>query len=389
MRKLVRNWLVLGLTWCVIGVTVPVSAAGAGGPGGASVPNSVKVSPVVGQDIRVSGVGASAADIAPAVAYNPTANQYLVVWEDERNMGARGTDIYGRRVAANGKRLGGEVRISDPGATTDDNAPAVAYSSTANQYLVVWEDQRNGGTWGREIYGRRVAANGSRVGGGLRVTGDTAHSDESAAAVAYNSTNDQYLVVWKDYRNNATRQTDIFGQRVRADGTRAGSDFRVSGGAAIAYEESPAVAYNLIANQYLVVWEDYRNQATRQVDIYGRRLAANGSPMGRDFRVSGGAAILYEYAAAVAYNQITNQYLVVWKDSRNTATGAEVYGRRVAADGKRVGFDFRINRRKGVYYDHSLAVAHNPAANQFLVVWEDWRNQATRDLDIYGRRVAG
>ena len=57
---------------------------------------------------------------------------------------------------ADGARIGGDFRISGPNATSNDADPAVAWNQTANQYLVVWQDGRNHSTRGCDIYGRRV-----------------------------------------------------------------------------------------------------------------------------------------------------------------------------------------------------------------------------------------
>ncbi|MCJ7726300.1 MAG: hypothetical protein MUP76_07950, partial [Acidimicrobiia bacterium] len=69
-----------------------------------------------------------------------------------------------------------------------------------------------------------------------------------------------------------------------------GGDFRISGPAATTDESGPAVAHNPINNQYLVVWRDGRKEATRGFDIYGQRFAANGTRIGGNFRISGPAA---------------------------------------------------------------------------------------------------
>jgi hypothetical protein len=92
----------------------------------------------------------------PAVAWNGTANEYLVVWEDGRNSSTRHFDIYGRRVSTAGSPAGGDFRISGPNATANEGYPAVAWSQTANQYLVVWQDGRTSSDRGDDIYGRRV-----------------------------------------------------------------------------------------------------------------------------------------------------------------------------------------------------------------------------------------
>ena len=53
-----------------------------------------------------------------------------------------------------------------------------------------------------------------------------------------------------------------------------GDDFRISGDPATAFDTEPAVAWNPDQDEYLVVWEDYRNEAGSGSDIYGRRVAA-------------------------------------------------------------------------------------------------------------------
>ena len=46
-----------------------------------------------------------------------------------------------------------------------------------------------------------------------------------------------------------------------------GPDFRISGPQATLYEDSPVVAWNQAADEYLVVWADLRNSPTRASDI--------------------------------------------------------------------------------------------------------------------------
>jgi len=70
-----------------------------------------------------------------------------------------------------------------------------------------------------------------------------------------------------------------------------GDDFLISGTAAIADDRSPAVAFNSTRNQYPVVWGDDREEVTRGADVYGRRFAANGALIGGEFWISGTAAI--------------------------------------------------------------------------------------------------
>ena len=124
----------------------------------------------------------------------------------------------------------------------------------------------------------------------FRISGPGATSDDWEPAVAWNYSNDEYLVVWADWRNHLTVPTSIYGQRVSPMGIAIESSFRITGPGANAYSLNPAVAWNDTAHEYLVVWNDGRNYETRGIDIYGQRVSATGSLLGSNFRVVGTGA---------------------------------------------------------------------------------------------------
>ena len=116
-----------------------------------------------GLTFRVSGELATGRDIDPDTAYNPATGEYLVVWSDQRNLASSGRDIFGQLVAGDGSKVGSNFRISGAGATYDESTPAVSYNSDSDEFLVVWVDKRNH-FYGYDVYGRRVSAAGSPVG---------------------------------------------------------------------------------------------------------------------------------------------------------------------------------------------------------------------------------
>ena len=143
----------------------------------------VTVDPEVGtNDFRISDMGSTDGDTDygahnPAVAYNSTNNEYLVVWEGDDDTGSLVDgefEIFGQRInAVTGDEVGTDFRISDMGSTdgnTDYGAhnPSVAYNSTNNEYLVVWEGDDNTSPLVDdefEIFGQRInAATGAEVG---------------------------------------------------------------------------------------------------------------------------------------------------------------------------------------------------------------------------------
>jgi hypothetical protein len=340
----------------------------------------------LGSDQRISGRGAAVGEYLPAVAWSPVANEYLVVWQDFRN---GQEDIFGRRVSAGGFTLGGDFKISGPGATSDEEAPAIVWNATANEYLVVWMDHRNSASRGWDIYGQRLTTSGAPSGGNFRISAG-ATADETVPTVAWNATANEYLVVWEDARSAVSRGVDAYGRRVSAAGVPQDSDFLISGADATSDDWTPAVAWNGTANQYLVVWRDDRHSSIPDFEVYGRRVSAAGAPLGANFEIGGPDATVGESDPDVIWNGAANEYLVVWQDFRNSpGRGIDIYGRRVSAAGVPAGADLRISGNAAVTDDGMPDVACNFNLNQYLVVWKDGRNSLSRDTDIYARRLSG
>jgi hypothetical protein len=126
----------------------------------------------------------------------------------------------------------------------------------------------------------------------------------------------------------------------------------------------PAVAYNSLHDQYLVVWH---NQWSGSRDIYGQRLAYNGQPVGPWFSVSSGAND--RMAPAVAYNATDHEYLVVYMyDVSTNGTRHDIMGQRVRWDGVLLGSQFQINTTLDT--DHyAPRVIWKEAYNEYLVIW--------------------
>jgi hypothetical protein len=327
----------------------------------------------VGREVWVTGpYRAYTRDLSPSVAYNSTRDNYLVVWY----VGWNGSDgVWARRVSAKGTRVGDQVRVGD-GVGMD---PVVAYDPAADGYLVVWWDRPTG------IWGRLLTGGGKGIGEAFAITG----AGGIEPAVAYNPAAEEYLVVWTDQRDYDTRGLEVYGCRVSTTGAAIGDDFRISDSGGLATDEAePAVVWNDLAGRYLVVWEDSRSRT--EWDVYGRWVSAGGVPVRKDFRVGSLRGTGNEHTPAVSCNSITGLCLVVWQDYRDTERrSSDIWGRLVAADGTMVGRDFRVGGPGGMDAEFDPVAACNPAADQCLVVWSDLRRWETRGADIYGVLLAG
>lgn len=309
---------------------------------------------------------------SPSVAYNSADNEYLVVWTDRRYTSPADADIYGRRVSDTGELLGSPFPIYDSLSPSTQRNPKVAYNSADNEYLVVWEDGRNPIFSGMDIYGRRVSSTGALLGSDFPVV--TASGKQERPALAYNPVANEYLVVWGG--------KDVYGQRVSNTGALEGSQIPIS--TAVNDQREPDIVYNPLDDEYLVVWEDWRDFDTTGLNIYGQRVTGLGELEGDNFPISANSA--GGQVPAAAYSSAAREYLVIWRDSRNLDTsGPDIYGQGLSSDGELRGDSFAICTAAGDQWQPALA--YNSRTNEYLAAWRDDRHAATSSGDIYGQRL--
>ena len=124
------------------------------------------------------------------IAYNDDTGEYLVVWQDEDTR--LDYDIYARRVGSDGATIGNEFVIYESSGLELD--PAVTYSATTNEFLVVWQHEYS--ATDSDIYGQLVADEGSLIGSAFAIAW-TADVEGNPEVVAFNPSVNEYLVVWQ------------------------------------------------------------------------------------------------------------------------------------------------------------------------------------------------
>ena len=308
----------------------------------------------------------------PAIAYNATDDEYLVVWQGFTVTSK--WNIYAQRLSADGIPTGDVVVISS--AADTQSFPDVAYNPGTTEYLVVWHDRRSGVQWG--IYGQRVSGTGTPVGKVLVVASES--QEQGYPRVVASPTNKQYLVVWNKKR--PTTKWDVCAIRLDSQGQGIGNAFDVI--ATVKEETLPVVAYHNVREEYLVIWEDPRDfYPTNGRDIYGQRLSDTGSLVGTDFAVSD--ATSDQLLPDVAYNNMTEEYIVAWQDYRGGAAEIAIYAQRISALGTREGPDIPVTTE--TRRQMNPRVAYSAGAEEFLIVWEDERS-GTGNGFACGQRVS-
>ena len=303
---------------------------------------------------------------APALAYNSSRNEYLPVWADYRS--GSDYDLYYRRVSAAGVALDPELILASAASLYGE--PAIAYNRDADEHLAVWQEVTSLAT-GFEIYARRMSGAAGLLGSAILVSRDTATVNEGRPRVVYNAVSREYLVVWHAFTNGVWR---IWGQRVSAAAALLGGNVVLSDGLGTA--QNPRVAHNLQANEYVVIWQDYRNN---RLDVFAQRLAAGGTLIGYNYPISEAAG--NKNTCDLAYSPADNGYLTVWGDTRSG--GEDVWAQRLDAAGAVIGDPFPV-ADSGVG-ETSPSVAYDVGSQEFLVTW--WALNQSTDYDVFARRV--
>ncbi|MBU0511544.1 MAG: hypothetical protein KJ638_07570 [Chloroflexi bacterium] len=198
--------------------------------------------------------------------------------------------------------------------------------------------------------------------------------DNLEPAIAYNNLHDEYLVVWSNTRGGgATR--DIYARRVRGDGTLL-SNFTIAHNANF-HNYEPDVAYSPVHDEYLIVYT--YDSAITDSDIWARRVNWNGSWMSSEFEI--GRKPDKQHHPAVAYNSDADEYLVVYQNTWGGG-GQDIDAQRVrASDGWSPGW---VNVVAGAGFRSFPDVVHNAASNYYLIAYT-FQPSALGSGDIYGK----
>lgn len=254
--------------------------------------------------------------------------------------------------------------------TSDEQISAIAYNSLRSEMLVVWQVDAGNGNY--DIWARRGRHMGPFQWLGEAFVVAASATSEDTAAVAYNSSDDDYLVVY-EYQFTASDH-DIFGQRVAGrsgegdqGGELKGSVFSIGG--TTGSEQNPDVAYLPSSQHFLVVYE-------LDGDIWGRRVAR------QHLGDNGGDLIAAEFAIAADFEHNEAQPQVLASTQQSYFLVAYAY--EFASDD----WDIRGQRVRGLYTDTGQIMAQafdvaftsdsetNPGlgysqnAQAFIVVWQ-------------------
>ena len=202
----------------------------------------------------------------------------IVAWHDDRDLGASGRDIYARRLRANGVLDFDWPADGLPVCTlAGEQSDVRACADGAGGALFVWVDR--GSDPAGDLRALRVTAQGGIASGwpaqGVVVC-DEAGSQALDLIPIVSDGAGGALIAWEDSRNAVTNK-DVYVQRVLGDGTLAAG--WPKGGVPLCTMHGAQRFVNAVPNGLggaIVTWEDAREGSASQ-DIYAARINADGS----------------------------------------------------------------------------------------------------------------
>lgn len=295
---------------------------------------------------------------------------FVITWLDERHDDG---DIYVQRYAGDGARLGGNVRVNDDDRDVAQNDPAI-FVQGSGHFMIVWTDDRSGDA---DIFAQRFTRNGAAVMGNIRINDDEGSSNQSNSVIAADG-DGNFVIAWQDDRL-ASGSDEIYAQRYTKDGLPLGVNLKVGYQDISSYQIDPAIS---VAHKGTVViaWSQTGDSHGR--DIYARRFAADGVALGDNFRVNDDGGAKNQLYPALATLE-GGTFVIAWRDSRNG--DADIYAQRFSADGSAIGRNFKVNDDLGSAKQHLVDIAAGENGG-FTIAWEDVRNG---ERNIFAQRYDG
>jgi hypothetical protein len=261
------------------------------------------------------------------------------------------------------------------------SSPDVAWHESCDIFLVVYERKRTDVDY--NIFGRYVNGSGLALGAGeFQITLNDQR--QQRPAVAYNPGGRNFVVVWQDYRND---KWEIWAQRVGCNKDLIGDPVQITPDENVThYQMNPDVVCGykpLGMSGCWVVWEDFR---TGHWNIFAQKLTSGGALSGGNISLTSSTAP--QHRPKIAYNPHNNgcsdqgSFMVVWEDSRNSDNLKDIYGQQLDAVGS-CGVNLPICTGGGD--QHFPAIAYGTANDRYEVSWEDTRSG---NADIYARMIA-
>lgn len=254
-----------------------------------------------------------------------------------------------------------------------DTVPAVAWNSVDNEWVVVWEHWFDNQPLDRDIRARRISSTGALLGSETVIVQLT--TDETMPRIAYSPTTQRFMVVWvhdaKDVK--AKIVNNLLAQVVAPFYI----DLFTQG-----TSKEPDVVWRQNEDDFFIAWSETGGPGNQQ-DLYGSLWNTDGT-VKRDniiLRDVGNGVDLRR--PTLAYNAADDEYFMAYDNQNDSDTGAaDIFGFRIDGTVTYQLSDIAlISNSSGIQVDATIVFN---GSSEYLVAWEDDSNG---DWDVFGRKL--
>jgi hypothetical protein len=291
----------------------------------------------------------------PAIVYNPTANEFLLAYDDNPQIQLRHSDIYVMRLNAQGRPASSAAKITTDSVSTEmgNFSAKVAFNSRNSSYVVLWlrevinSGQADDGTNG--LVGALVSSNGSLNGSPVLLQKTTIESNRLwepiPQDVLFHPGNGKLLVVYVQIRSGTSG-----GQADYALGTLDPSLSGVTSANFVQVNSSPVILSNGFAwsgriafttnTAGLLYFVDTNNIQRRKIDAAGKLTG----PSLTAFRPpKNNTKLLYPAVAFTTINTLRRGILVAIENPFSETGAANVWAQPLDATGAPLGAPMKVD----------------------------------------------
>lgn len=300
----------------------------------------------------------------------------ILVWSDCRT--ADDCDIFAQRVGAEGMvqwAANGIPLATAPGNQVDPHIVA----DDAGGAIVAWTDDRSPAA--TAVFAQRVAADGSLLWASTGLTITHGLGDRVLGGLVADASGGAY-VLWEQVSANDALNSDLFAQRLAADGALLWST-------PVTITTAPGEQYGLQATAdgsggVIVTWGDLREPL--DPNVYAQRITASGvalwTPNGEPVSVDPGR----QSPPAQVVADGAGSALVVWQDFRLNTRRSDVFMQRMSATGQRAWADDRAVIASQGLSEAATALIADGAGG--AIVLANALPEVVSDTDVLAQRVS-
>jgi len=298
----------------------------------------------------------------------------IITWTDQRN---GDYDIYAQRVDANGNVLWTADGIPISTAANSQASPTIVSDGNGGA-IITWYDYRSGVNINSDIYAQRIDANGNVLWTADGVAISTAANHQVSPTIVTDGSGGA-VITWMDVRSGSS--WDIYAQRIDANGNVLWTIDGVAISTAARDQYRPTIVTDGNGGA-IITWQDYRNVNINS-DIYAQRIDANGNVLWTlDGVAISTAANNQQYPNIITDG--SGGAIITWTDNRRSSY-YDIYAQRIDATGNVlwIADGVAISTAAGVQYQPTIVTDGSGGA---IITWWDLRNDINYP-DIYAQRI--